>query len=251
MSTISVPSHFLPQSLHKALPCSVVHLWSVPRYRLLSLYHLKWEAELVPSSVFSLSLSATFYTVQILLYSWNSPHSASMTRFSWPSVTPLATSGSSPFFLYLNCRHDSKSLVLVLFLFLSLSPLRFPLASALYAENPKSIIHRSDWEMNRNNLTGSLGPRAVSGIEWALNKQMDFRWREHCEWSLSICELIYLKVTPFRDWIHQSQELCLSPIFDFWSSIIHNSCSINVPWMNESKLANNSAQNCGSPYIGI
>ena len=97
VSTISVPSHFLPQSLFKALPCSVVHLWSVPRHRLLSLYHLKWEAVLVPSSVFSLSLLATFYTVQILLYSWNSPHSASMTRFSQPSVTPLATSGSSPF----------------------------------------------------------------------------------------------------------------------------------------------------------
>ena len=98
VSTISVPSHFLPQSLHKAFSCSVVHLWSVPRHRLLSLYHLKREAVLVPSSVFSLSLLATFYTVQILLYSWNSPHSASMTRFSWPSVTPLATSGSSPFF---------------------------------------------------------------------------------------------------------------------------------------------------------
>ena len=54
VSMISVPSHFLPQSLYKVLPCSVVHLWSVPRHRPLSLYHLKWESVLVPSSVFSL-----------------------------------------------------------------------------------------------------------------------------------------------------------------------------------------------------
>lgn len=146
----SVPSQFLLQSLCKA-PLTLMCVFNLsqsaasfpqPVHYLLS--SITWNEWLCGSFLIllSISLSAALNTVQILLSSWNSPLPASVTHLFFSSLSGYSSGHFRlfPFYPILELQATPiVVLILFFFFFFSLSPLRFPLASAIYADSPRSI----------------------------------------------------------------------------------------------------------------